>query len=96
MSSKPDPALTPYCDPSERRTKRRTTINHGAVAFFKGRAGVYACCVCNVTNDGASIRLSRVDIIPPVFDISFDNFRTTRRCRLIWRDGDVVGVVFES
>lgn len=37
MSSKPDPALMPHCDPSERRTKRRTTINHGAVAFFKGR-----------------------------------------------------------
>jgi hypothetical protein len=81
---------------SEWRTKKRTTINHGALAFFKGRAGVYSCCVCDVTNDGARIWLSGVDIMPPAFDISFDNFRTTRRCRLIWRAGDNVGVAFES
>jgi hypothetical protein len=34
--------------------------------------------------------------VPSEFDISFDNFRTMRHCRLIWRDGDFVGVAFET
>jgi hypothetical protein len=29
-------------------------------------------------------------------DISFDNFRNVRRCRLIGRDGDFVGVALMS
>lgn len=90
-----DPVLTPR-EPFERHSKGRTTINHGAVIFFEGAAGVFSCHVCNVTNDGARIRLSGLNIVPPVFDISFDNFRTTRRCRLIWRNQDLVGVAFES
>jgi hypothetical protein len=28
--------------------------------------------------------------------ISFDNFETMRRRRLVWRDGDFVGAAFES
>lgn len=91
-----DPALTPRRDHFERRAKGRTTINHGAAVFFEAETGIYSCRVCNVTNDGASIRLSGLDLVPPFFDISFDNFRTTRQCRLIWREGDLVGVAFES
>ena len=41
-----------------------------------------------VTNDGAGIRLNSLNIVPSDFGISFDNFRTMRRCRLIWRCGD--------
>jgi hypothetical protein len=40
--------------------------------------------------------LNGLNIVPSGFGISFDNFRTLRRCRLIWRDGDFVGVAFES
>jgi hypothetical protein len=40
--------------------------------------------------------LNGLNIVPSEFGISFDNFRTMRRCRLIWRDGDYVGVAFES
>ena len=94
--SQRNPALKPRCDLLERRTKGRTAINHGAVVFFEGDTGIHSCSVCNVTNDGACIRLSGLDIVPSVFDLSFDNFRTARRCRLIWRNRDLVGVAFES
>jgi hypothetical protein len=94
--SMPDRILSPEYDLSERRSKKRTTINHGALLFFAGHTGVYSCCVRNVTNDGAGIRLAGLNIVPSEFDISFDNFRTMRRCRLIWRDGDFVGVTFEA
>jgi hypothetical protein len=40
--------------------------------------------------------LNGLNILSSEFGISFDNFRTMRRCRLIWRDGDFVGVAFES
>jgi hypothetical protein len=94
--STPDRVLSPDYDLFERRSKKRTTINHGAALFFAGHAGVYSCCVRNVTNDGACIWLNGLSIVPFEFDISFDNFRTTRPCRLIWRDGDFVGAAFEA
>lgn len=79
-----------------RRAVDRTTINRAALMFFTGQDHVHECCVRNVTNHGAGLGLNGLNIVPPDFGISFDNFRTMRRCRLIWRDGDFVGVAFES
>ena len=80
----------------ERRSIGRTTINRNAVLFFYGQAGVRSCCVRDVTNRGASIRLNGLNFLPITFDLSFDNFRTIRKCNLAWRDGDFVGVAFED
>jgi hypothetical protein len=80
----------------ERRAVGRTTINRDVLMFFAGQDRVHECCVRNVTNQGASLRLNGVSIVPSEFGISFDKFRTMRRCRLIWRDGDFVGAAFES
>lgn len=76
----------------ERRTVGRTPINRNALLFFAGQAGVFSCCVRDVTNHGAGIHLAGLKVLPVDFDLSFDNFRTIRRCRVIWRDGDFVGV----
>jgi hypothetical protein len=51
---------------------------------------------CEVTNVGAGLKLNGRNIVPSEFGISFDNFRTMRLCRLIWRDGDFLGAAFES
>jgi hypothetical protein len=64
--------------------------------FFAGQSGVYGCNVRDVTNLGAGIRLNGLNMVPLDFDISFDNFRSVRRCRLIWREGDFVGVALMS
>jgi hypothetical protein len=80
----------------ERRAVGRTTINRDVLMFFKGQDRVHPCCVRDVTNLGASLRLNGLNILPTEFGISFDNFRTMRRCRLIWRDGDSAGAAFES
>jgi hypothetical protein len=45
---------------------------------------------------GAGLRLNGLNLLPFEFGISFDRFRTMRRCRLVRRDGDFVGVTFES
>ena len=80
----------------DRRAKGRTVVKRGAQIFFEGQTGIHACCVRDVTNDGAGIRLNGIYIMPSDFGVSFDNFRTMRRCRLIWRDGDFLGAAFES
>jgi hypothetical protein len=80
----------------ERRAVGRTTINRDVLMFFTGQDRVHTCCVRDVTNHGAGLRLNALNIVPSEFGISFDNFLTMRRCRLIWRDGDFVGVAFES
>ena len=96
MSPSDDPTFSPDDDVLDRRSKGRTVINRGALMFFVGHAGVHSCCVRDVTNDGAGIRLNGLNIVPSGFGISFDNFRTMRRCRLIWRCGDFLGAAFES
>jgi hypothetical protein len=56
---------------------------------------VHACALKYTTNVGAGIRLR--DLLAPLdFELSFDNFRTVRKCRLMWRDGDFSGVAFED
>jgi hypothetical protein len=76
------------------RTVGRTTINREVLMLFNGN--VHAGCVRDVTNRGAGLTLNDLKIVPYEFAISFDNFRTMRRRRLIWRNGDFVGVAFES
>jgi len=81
---------------SDRRSIGRTKISKGALLFFSERAGVHACTVHDVTNSGAGIRLQGLKIMPLEFALSFDNFRSVRMCRLIWRQSVFFGVAFES
>jgi hypothetical protein len=81
---------------TERRAIGRTRINRDALLFFHGQADVFACCVRDATNSGAGIRLEGLNVLPTEFCLSFDRFRTVRRCRLIWREADFVGAAFED
>jgi len=80
----------------ERRSMGRTRIARGALLFFNAQSGVRSCIVRDVTNVGAGIRAHDLSLVPLDFDLSFDNFRTIRKCRLIWREGDFIGLAFES
>ena len=86
--------LQPHPD-VERRAVGRTKIDRDVLMCISGQDGVHACCVRDVTNHGAGLRLNGLIMVPSEFGISFDNFRTMRRCRLIWRDGDFVGAPFQ-
>jgi len=82
---------------NDRRSTERTKIVKDALLFFSEQIGVRSCCVTDVTNFGAGIRVEDLPALPPLnFELSFDNFRTVRKCQLIWRDGDFVGVSFEN
>ena len=64
--------------------------------FFIGQSCVRSCGVTDITNVGAGIPTQDLPALPLDFELFFDNFRTVRKCRLIWRDGDFVGVAFEN
>ena len=78
----------------DRRSVTRTTISKDALLFFDAQRGVLTCRVQDVTNSGAGIVLHGLNILPLNFELSFDNFHTVRECRVIWRQGDFVGVTF--
>jgi hypothetical protein len=81
---------------TDRRSVGRTAISKGVLLFFSAQRGVFSCEVCDVTNIGAKIKLNGLRLLPPNFELSYDNFRTIRKCRLIWRLGDFVGIAFEN
>jgi hypothetical protein len=79
----------------ERRSIGRTKILKGALLFLSDKTGVHPCTVRDVTNAGAGIRAEDLKILPLSFALSFDNFRSVRMCRLIWRQADFFGAAFE-
>ena len=80
----------------DRRSIRRTLIVKAARLLFGEEAGMHPCTVRDVTNRGAGIYAPSLKVVPLDFALSFDNFRSVRRCRLIWRHRDFLGVAFES
>jgi hypothetical protein len=80
----------------DRRAVGRAGIEKGALLFFKGQIGARGCNVIDISDDGAKLRTHNLSVLPNTFELTFDNFLTIRRCRLIWRDGDFIGVVFED
>jgi hypothetical protein len=80
----------------ERRSIGRTKIAKCALLFFSTQSSERTCFVKDVTNVGAGIRAQDLPALPLDFELSFDNFRTSRKCRLIWRDGDFIGLAFEN
>jgi hypothetical protein len=80
----------------ERRSSDRTATSKGALLFFSAQRGVFGCEVCDLAEAGARVKLNGLNVLPPNFKLSFDNFRTARECRLIWRRGDFVGIAFEN
>jgi hypothetical protein len=47
----------------------------------------------DATDEGVGLRLNGLATVPSEFDVSFDNFSSTQRCQLIWRDGDLAGAL---
>jgi hypothetical protein len=65
--------------PIERRSVGRTAISKGALLFFSAQRGVFTSVAVDVTNVGARIKLGGANVLPPKFQLSFDNFRTVPR-----------------
>jgi len=82
--------------PNNRRMVGRAGIERGELLFFKGQIGARGCNVIDISDGGARLRTHNLSVLPNTFELTFDNFLTIRQCRLIWRDGDFLGVAFEN
>ena len=82
---------------SERRDVGRTRIRRNA-AIVVARRGVEKVQVTlqNLTSTGACLTLSSADMVPDTFELTFDQGRSCRPCRVMWRSGDQLGVSFEK
>jgi len=72
----------------ERRAVGRTTINRDVLMFFTGQDRIHPCCVRDVTNLGACLRLNGLNIVPSEFGISFDS--SARRVGVAWSGAMVI------
>jgi hypothetical protein len=78
----------------EKRQVQRTRVLKGAKIILDNRSSLFDCTVRNLTNLGASVHLASSVGIPDVFALSFDFGRSSRRCRVIWRTENKIGVAF--
>jgi hypothetical protein len=78
----------------ERRALERIEINQLALLHLDGVCGVHPCMVENLHNRGAKLRSSTFHIAAFECDLSLDGFKTTKRCHVIWRDGNTCRVEF--
>jgi len=78
----------------ERRTLPRVEINQPAMLHLEGVHGVHPCMVTDFHNQGARLHSSTFHTAAFEFDLSFDGFKTTRRCHAVWRNGNSCGIEF--
>ncbi len=80
----------------ERRRSKRTAMRHpGRLLVHDGV--IYDCVVHNLTLLGICIELSsHANQLPERLDFSFDNFRTVHRCKVIWREGNLIGAALQD
>jgi hypothetical protein len=78
----------------ERRRVQRTRVLKGAKLILQGNAPVIDCTVCNLTNLGACAQVASSLGIPETFVLTFDLGRSSRKCQLIWRTENELGISF--
>jgi hypothetical protein len=78
----------------ERRALERIEINHHALLHVDGIRGCHPCWVVNINDDGAMLHSDTYHTAAFKFDLSLDGFKTTKHCRVIWRNGNTCGVEF--
>ncbi len=55
---------------------------------------IVPCVIHKVSKTEACLEVHR--LVPLTFDLIFDTAHARRSCRVVWRKGDRIGVVFEK
>ena len=83
-------------DDKERRDVTRTRMSRSAKIILPRRASMIHCTVQNITSGGACLKLANTYGLPETFELTFEQGRTRRACRVVWRTADQIGVAFED
>jgi len=78
----------------DRRQLARNSVLKSAKIVYENQSSLIDCIVCNLTSNGACLRFATTMHAPESFELSFDNFRSTRICHVAWRQTDTLGVRF--
>ena len=78
---------------AERRRYPRSRVLKTA-KLVVGRSSLLNCVVRNLTNVGARIAIANTVELPENLEMTFDGGRSLRRCRLVWRNLNTMGVEF--
>jgi hypothetical protein len=82
---------------NERRGVTRTRIRRNAeIVVARRGAEKVQVTLQNLTSTGACLMLASTYKVPDTFDLTFDQGRSCRPCRVKWRSGDRLGVSFEK
>ena len=78
----------------QRREVQRNAVQKRARVLFNQDMPPLDCIVLDLTNHGAGLQLALDLHAPQWFELSFDNFRSRRHCRVMWQRSGKVGVLF--
>jgi hypothetical protein len=90
------PAIPNDDGPVDRRKVQRTKVRRNAKIIVPRRSPMIHCTVQNITSGGARLKLANTFGVPDNFELTFELGRTRRRCRVVWRTNDQLGVAFEE
>jgi len=80
----------------ERRNVKRTRVLRSAKIIVPRRSPMIHCTVQDITSGGACLKMANTAGVPQIFDLTFEQGRTRRSCRVVWRTADKLGVAFEE
>lgn len=82
---------------NERRDVTRTRIRRNAeIVVARRSVEKVQVTLQDLTSTGACLTLPSAVMVPDTFDLTFDQGRSCRPCRVKWRRGDQLGVSFEK
>jgi PilZ domain len=84
-----------FRDQAELRRYRRQLLRYGASILVDQRGTTRPCSISDISESGARLLLEHDAELPEKFILLLTPKGDARRiCRLVWRDGNVLGVSF--
>jgi hypothetical protein len=82
---------------NEHRKFKRKALTHRATLMMSGEDDTRSCIVKDASDTGARLKIPAAQELPEGFTLLLSSVGGPRRnCRVVWRDGDAVGVRFEK
>ena len=80
---------------SDKRKHRRRSLSRQATLRGSDGSEIAGCTVNDISDGGAKVILDRPARLPATFALWLkDDGSVLRECKLVWREGDVLGVEF--
>ncbi len=79
----------------ERRRSARTYVFKAAQLIAPDCHRLIGCTVRDLSAGGACLEIASGMALPQCLDLSFDCFRSFRRCEIKWRSAGRIGIAFK-